>query len=245
MWKYDDKNLTLHGSGSTIKYKKSSSSAIAKHKKKLHAYMNYTIVLRLNYKTPISMGIVINFQYIELISIGGRKMLTFTIAGNNVNIMYGNVLMSVYKIENDNVFNLAICFSSHTNSITIMEETIASYDQNNVPVEHTYDQNNVPVEHTHETIHENMLSQSEDDLKPSDKIVVVNYEKDKLILPPLSKNKMLTIIKSYKSLVNTNERLIITTVPPCTINDKESVSVRYNNSINLCGIEKLNKWFII
>ena len=201
----------------------------------MNSHTNNKIVLKLNYETPISIGISINFQYIELISIVGNKLITFKTMNNKVYIMHGDVLLYLHKLEHDgNDFNLAVRFSNHTNSVTIVEETITPYDQNNVP-----------VKHTHETTNSNILSKPEDDLKPSDKIVVVNYEKDKLILPPLSKNKMLTIIKSYKSFVNTNERLIITTVLPCTINDKESVSVRYNNSITLCGIEKLNKWFII
>ena len=34
MWYNDDKKLTLHNYGSTIKYRKSSMFSIAKHKKK-------------------------------------------------------------------------------------------------------------------------------------------------------------------------------------------------------------------
>lgn len=233
MWEHSDKNLSLYGSGRTIKYTKSSNRSMSNHKKRLSRYMNYSVVLKINYATPISIGIVADYQYIELITIGGGKLLTFEVANGYVNIIRENVLLSTRKLENNNTFNLAICFSLHTNSVTVIEEkTIEPIRQNNELEEH-------------EDTHANILSRSEDVLNPLDKIVVVNYDKDELVLPSLSKNKILTIIRSFDSSEKTNNCLLITTVFPCTINDKESVRVCYNNSINLCGIEKLNKWFII
>ena len=110
MWEPNDKNLSLHDSGATVKYTKSSSPSISKHKKKLNKYMNYTIVLKLNYITPVSIGIIYNLKYTELINSRGSKLLTFKLENSNISIIYGNVLMSEYKLENSNMFNLAICF---------------------------------------------------------------------------------------------------------------------------------------
>jgi hypothetical protein len=241
MWENQTGIVLLNGK-KTAKYTKSTYTHITvTHNAQFRIGDNTEFEFSVNFSSSIKFGIHTNGVFIPIITTHNNSIVRAVLHVNKLKIYVNNKLNTNFIL--DDFMDSNICFSvqflTGSNSTTILKSEINKSDSISI----------LPIS-TNNTTHVaeksiSYLTEQNFEFNESDEILLVNDYFKSITLPELKKNKLLTIIKTYNDSGIERIPLEIKTVPPYSINDKDIVYIYYNNTLSLCGIYDLHKWFII